>query len=91
MGEHPTPRVGDDVYIPSSLYLTHGVDDFRGGLCRIVAIHEHVGGFFVEVEEDPGTHHNWAHLMERQAEFREQYGESRGHPDPDYRQEFNEP
>lgn len=58
-GTYPAPRLGDDVYIPSSLYLTHGADDFRGGLCRIVAIHEHDTGPFVEAEEDPGAQHNW--------------------------------
>jgi hypothetical protein len=90
-GKHPAPRVGDDVYVPSSLFLTHGEDDFAGGLCRIVAIHEHTGGLFVEVEEDPGTHHNWAYLRENQKELRERYGDRRGHSDPDYRPEFNEP
>lgn len=84
------PRVGDDVYVPSSLYLSHGVDDFRGGLCRIVAVSELLGRPFVEVEEDPGTLHSWAYLMERQEEWRERYGDRRGHPDPDLRPEFNE-
>lgn len=90
-GRYPAPRLGDDVYIPSSLYLTHGADDFRGGLCRIVEIHEHDAGPFVEVEEDPGAQHNWRYLMEHQDEWREQYGDQRGRPDPDDRPEFNEP
>lgn len=88
-GKYPAPRVGDDVYIPTSLYLTHGEDDFQGGRCRIVQIYEESTGPFIEVEEDPGTHHNWAYLMEHQEEWREQYGDRRGYPHPDLRPEFN--
>jgi hypothetical protein len=84
------PRVGDDVYVPSSLHLTHGKDDFRSGLCRVVAVSELNGQAFVEVEEDPGTLHSWAYLEPLQGELRARYGEERGRPDPDLRPEFNE-
>lgn len=84
------PRDGDDVYVPSSLYLSHGEDDFRGGLCRIVAVRERNGAIFVEVAEEPGTWHAWAYLVEHQDEWRERYGDERGRPDPDLRPEFNE-
>ena len=90
----PPPRIGDDVYVTSSLHLTHGADDFAGGLCRIVRVDPElspVGIPFVEVEEDPGTLHNWHYLVEHQDEWRERYGDRRGHQDPDHRPEFNEP
>lgn len=86
------PQVGQDVYVGSSLYLTHGRDDFAGGLCRIVAVYdEYPDGPFVEVEEDPGAHHSWKYLKENQDDWRERYGDRRGRPDPDWRPEFNEP
>jgi hypothetical protein len=98
VAEEPTrdrakPVVGQDVYIASSLHLTHGEDDFAGGLCRVVRIDEETspGLIYVEVEEDPGTLHNWAYLLEHQDQWRGRYGARRGHPDPDYRPEFNEP
>ena len=84
------PRIGNDVYIPSSLHLTHGEDDFEGGLCRIAGVRIWNGAIFVEVEEDPGTQHAWDYLMEHQDEWRERFGDRRGRPDPDLRPEFNE-
>ncbi|HEU0305321.1 MAG TPA: hypothetical protein VFR32_12145 [Gaiellaceae bacterium] len=84
------PHVGEDVYVPSSLHVTHGVDDFRGGLCRVVAVRELLGSVYVEVEEDPVTLHGWAYLEPLQDELRFRYGDERGRPDPDRRPEFNE-
>jgi hypothetical protein len=86
------PRIGQDVYVGSILYLTHGRDDFAGGLCRIVEIFpdDPSDGVFVEVEEDAGTRYSWKYLMENQDDWRERYGDRRGHPDPDWRPEFNE-
>ena len=85
-----TPRAGDDVYVPTSRHLTHGEDDFRGGLCRVSAVRELQGAVFVEVEEDPGTLHSWTYLESRQDELRARHGDERGRPDPDLRPEFNE-
>jgi len=89
------PRVGTDVYLPSRLYLGHGRDDFRGGLCRVSEVKvENWGGspcYVIEVEEDPGAQHNWStYLGPLQRKLRAQYGVERGHPDPDHRPEFNE-
>lgn len=55
-----------------------------------MAIHDELGGLFVEVEEDPGTHHSWPYLLEGQDEWRARYGAERGRRDPDLRPEFNE-
>jgi hypothetical protein len=84
------PRVGDDVYIPSSRYLSHGRDDFAGGLCRIVKVVDEGHGLFVEVEEHPGSQYGWAYLQEHQDVWHERFGDRRGRPDPDLRPEFNE-
>ena len=84
------PRVGAEVYIPSSRYLSHGRDDFAGGLCRIVKVVDEGHGLFVEVQEHPGSQYAWAYLQEHQEVWRESFGVRRGHPDPDLRPEFNE-
>ena len=86
----PMPIVGEDVYVPSELYLWHGRDDFAGGLCRIVRVTESFGGLFVEVEENPGSLYSWAILLEDQERLRERFGDRRGRPNPDWRPEFNE-
>lgn len=84
------PAPGDEVYVGSSLHLTHGRDDFRGGLCRVVSVRERHGLVFVEVAEDPGTLHAWPYLAEHQDEWRARFGQQHGRPDPDLRPEFNE-
>ena len=89
------PKVGDKVYVPTSLYLTHGCDDFRGGVCTVSGVREGFDGrggdVYISVEEDPGTWHNCGTYLEPQQEkFKAQYGDQKGHADPDYRPEFNE-
>jgi hypothetical protein len=90
----PRPIVGEDVYIPSELFLWHGRDDFAGGLCRIARVTELLLAGravpFVEVEEQPGSLHNWEDLLRQQGELRARYGDRRGHADPDWRPEFND-
>lgn len=87
------PKVGDGVYIPTSLYMSHGEDDFQGGLCEIMGVAHNVfgmeGSTFVEVKERPGHNYNWKFLEEKQGELKERFGDARGHADPDYRLEFN--
>ncbi len=83
--------MGQDVYHPSVLYLTHGTDDFHGGLCEITDVIEKPSGVFVRLKEYPDWEVSWPYLMEGQDEWRKQYGDQRGRPDPDERPEFNEP
>ncbi len=94
MSAFPEPEIGQDVYLPSELYLSHGRDDFRGGLCRIVGISRDVVSSaehpFVEVAERPGHWYSWQSLMDEQDRLRDEHGDRRGHPDPDRRPEFNE-
>lgn len=88
------PEVGREIYVPSTLYLWHGRDDFAGGLCRIARVTELLlagrGVPFVEVEERPGTLYNWEDLRRQQDELRARFGDRRGHLDPDWRPEFND-
>jgi hypothetical protein len=84
------PRVGDEVYVGTALFLTHGEDDFIGGLCTISKVEKYGDNIWIEVEEDPGTSNSWYYLKELQEELREEFGFERGHKKPDYRKEFNE-
>jgi len=90
------PKVGDRIYVEGTIYLTHGVDDFQGGLCTVKAVQTHTENgeevvSSVEVEEDPGTWYTWPGYLEaRQAELKERYGDQKGAPKPDYRAEFND-
>jgi hypothetical protein len=88
------PNVGDKIYVEGTIYLTHGVDDFRGGICTVKAVQSHIvdGHDFssVEIEEDPGTWYTWTGYLEpNQEEWKKKYGEQKAGPKPDYRAEFN--
>ncbi|MDP2908002.1 MAG: hypothetical protein Q8O03_08775 [Nanoarchaeota archaeon] len=94
MHKKEKPRIGQEIYIPTSLYLGHGRDDFIGGLCTIVNVKEGMSAGeympFVEVAERPGQGYNWEYLQENQGKWKKEYGKKRGKPDPDYRAEFND-
>lgn len=86
------PSAGDLIYVPSSLYVTHGCDDFHGGLCRIieVKVDGNPNKTYVIVEENPGVEHNYRYLLELQEELKAEYGDARGHLSPDNRPDFEE-
>ena len=87
------PKIGQEIYIDTELYLSHGRDDFDGGLCTIIAIK---GGKnkklvpFVEVKERPGRLYNWKYLEPRQKELKKMFGKRRGCANPDMDPKFNE-
>ena len=87
----PRPNVGDDVYVGGAMYLSHGVDDFQGGLCKIAEVTTGISAgkpeWFISVVERPG--YNYAILMESQDQWKAEYGTNRGHPDPDNSPESN--
>ncbi len=90
----PPPVVGEDVYVGTSWYLSHGVDDFHGGLCAVESVKVDMSAgkptWFVSVRERPGYGYNWAILREEQEKLREQFGTTRGYPDPDDSPSSNE-
>jgi hypothetical protein len=90
----PPPKPGDVIYLPTSLYLSHGRDDFQGGRCIVSGVKDGISGgapaVYVSVKERSGHSYNWAFLGPEQAELQKRFGEAPGHPDPDYREEFNE-
>lgn len=85
------PKIGEKIYVPTSLYLSRGRDDFQGGLCTISRIEcsktlpqDHNNYCFVGVEEgDRATSHNYKHLLELQSELKKKFGKRRGYKDPD--------
>ena len=90
-GTHP--KVGEDIYVESAWYLSHGVDDFQGGLCKVTRVYPSISGgvatWFVETAERPGYGYNWDILKEKQEELMVRFGVNRGHPDPDNSPESN--
>jgi hypothetical protein len=89
------PKVGDKIYIPTCIYVTHGVDDFVGGICTISGVRTKEnpgkGVAFVSIEEEPGQWYNWdTYLAPNQETWKAEYGDKKGHLRPDYRPEFNE-
>ncbi len=84
------PRVGDKIYIEGALYLSHGADDFAGGLATVTGVRGK-GARMVSVKEVPGEFAWEGYLAEKQDALREMYGESAACPTPDYSPESNEP
>lgn len=91
------PVIGQKIYVPSSLYVYRGQDDFAGGKATINKIErskdlppDHYNYLMVGIEGRPGTMYNWRPLLERQEELEKMYGDQIAHPDPDDRPEFND-
>lgn len=86
----------EKIYVPSSLYVYRGKDDFAGGIATISNVK--IEGYspdnpnycFVVIEERPGTRYNWYLLEKDQERLKEMYGDQIAHPDPDDREEFND-
>lgn len=90
----PSPKVGEDVYLPTRWYLSHGRDDFQGGLCKVTKVYVDTSAgdptWFIEVAERPGYSSNWASLREDQAKLKAEFGDKRGYPDPDEHPDSND-
>ncbi len=88
------PEVGDTIYIPSSFYLSHGIDYFVGGKATVSEIEDSISGgepaIYVITKENPGLKYNWEFLEKEQEKLKESFGENIAHGYPDYRKEFNE-
>lgn len=86
-------KIGDKIYVPPSYYLSHGRDDFDGGLATIIGIKSDMSAGeivpFVTLKERPSSSYNLQLLMEEQGELKKRYGKQVARPDPDWREEFN--
>lgn len=90
----PVPAVGDDIYVPCAWYLSHGADDFHGGLAKVKKVIKEKCGkstiHGIEIVERPGTCYFWENgIGWDQKELKKEYGKKRSHPDPDYAPDAN--
>jgi len=88
------PNPGDEINVPSMIYLSHGADDFQGGLCKVAATRDSMQSgkavTFKEIEEDPGSWKLWdTYLEPMQESLKEKFGNQKGKLDTDLRPEFN--
>ena len=88
------PEVGDKIYMEGSYFLSHGWDDFEGGIATVSAVSEGVSAgkpaVFISVEERPGWEMNWDLLEKEQEKLKKMFGDDVAHAVPDTRPEFNE-
>lgn len=92
----PQPKVGAKIYVPTSLYLSHGADDFQGGIATISKIEysktlpkDDVNYCMVGIEERRGYMYNYGYLLSQQKELKKEYGKQKAHPDPDNHPDSN--
>lgn len=97
MKKKTEPKIGDKIYVPSSLYVYRGCDDFHGGKATINKIErspylskDHPNYIFIGIKERPGHMYNYKVLAEDQKELSKQYKGYKAHPDPDYSPESND-
>ena len=83
------PMVGDKIYVDSSFYISHGEDDFVGGLATISGVSKGMSAgddtWFVSIVERPGHEYNYEILVEgdRQKKLKKEFGRRKPYPDPD--------
>lgn len=81
------PKVGSKIYVNSSFYISHGSDDFVGGIATISKVYQDISGgkktWFIEIEERPDTAYNYEILAEEQKKLKKEFGKQKAHPDPD--------
>ena len=92
-GRVPELRPGDVIYIETERFISHGCDDFLGGLAEVSEVSQGKSKGqlvpFVRVIQQPDSMHNWKLLAPEQKELRRQHGTNWARPDPDDRPEFN--
>lgn len=85
------PIVGDKIYIPSALHVSHGEDDIQGGLATVTDVEFHGSqNHKAFVTTNVGsTAYNWQFLREKQDALKAEFGDALAKETPDYRSEFN--
>lgn len=83
------PEVGDEIYVDTEVYISHGRDDFIGGRAKVTSVRRESYGCVITIEERPNCEYSWAGLAEKQAELKKKFGDQRAYEDPDYDPEFN--
>lgn len=76
-------KPGDEIYVGSSWYLSHGADDFCGGLAKISEIYTDRWGIWCIFEEREGHPYNFEILLREQKNLEKAYEGKRAHKCPD--------
>ena len=91
MATKDIPNKGELIYIDGKCFLSHGEDDYCGGLATIkeVIINndlpiDHCNYIMIIVSEIPRWKLNYKNLLKKQKELKERYGNNFAYPDPDY-------
>jgi hypothetical protein len=77
------PKVGQQIYVPTSLYIDHGEDDVIGGRATISLVEKQDNYVWIHVKELPGRTYNLEYLLERQEDLKKEFGRKKAYPDPD--------
>lgn len=82
------PKKGDKIYVPTSLYLSHGRDDFQGGTATVEYVDKDMNcgkvAHIIGVKERPDTGYYWENwLRDNQEKWKKEYGDQIAHADPD--------
>src|SRR5690348_14774689 len=92
-GRVPELRKGDVIYLESERFISHGCDDFCGGLAEVTEVTQGKSKGqlvpFVRVAQQADSLHNWKLLAAEQNKLRRAHGTNWARPDPDNRPEFN--
>ena len=87
------PVIGQEIHVGGAMYMSHGKDDFAGGIAIISEIKEGVSGgepcIMINISERPGWSYNWTFLETEQEKLKEIYGNVIAHADPDTSLESN--
>ncbi len=96
------PKVGDEFYIDTALFVYRGADDRIGGLVRIAKVEKKNGLTWLTLEEFPrreedgvlirfgGDDLGTKESLQRQEKLKKKFGNQRACPYPDFRPEFND-
>lgn len=91
------PKVDDKIYVPSQWYLSHGVDDFAGGIATVkkVRLDKNMGQrvHVIEIKERPGHGYYWENNIGKEGEqerLKKEYKNQKAHPDPDNHPDSND-
>ena len=71
------PKVGDVIYIDSSLYI----DDFpprdvHGGKVRVTSVEKSNDRYWIAIEGFPGTTYSWDNLSDMQESLKSKFGDT---------------
>lgn len=81
------PKVGDWIYTPTQMSISHGEDDVCGGLAQVTSVEfcpQYNGGNHLVKVAQVKRGFFWERIRDDQARLREQFGKALAFDDPDY-------